>query len=481
MNNPLNDMMVPADVGEALLCGGCLTNAKYVVALSKMMQTDWFQDQVYASIYDNTLFQIEQTAHLPTKQTVGAMLAMEYTGADLTNAIQKLDHCYSSVDKVSHEYLDAAIKNYVIQRGHYKYFTEAAKKLKDPVAIQQIGLKMSELVGITFDTDIGFDYFEDMEDHLVEIAKNFSRIATGYPCYDKNLGGGLYRDNRCLAIFMAQVHMGKSLFMGNMGTRQVKNGEFVAMLTMEMDAHVYGKRYDAMFTGMDIHNLHHNTDQLRERIIQVRNASNGGQLLIKEYGEMTLTPQMVGQYLEAVEKKFKRMPSCLYLDYLNLMIPNHGTSLRSDNSYGIIGAIARQVRGLSRTYKIPIVTATQTTRSGFGNTEIDMQHTSESIDLPAIADVMWSIYRSEDDKASGVIRTRYLKDRLGGKGGHEDIFHFNTNSMEVLEMPEAQLRNMCPANALESGLNKSLAAEANTASAFPNGDYEREVSETGKL
>ena len=326
------------------------------------------------------------------------------------------------------ELIKNSVINFIASRTAFNLILNNIEKIKEQKDVSYILKELSDIENLRLDEDLGFQYFRQLQDHIEDLLNPEARSSTGYDQLDKVLEGGLLTKGRCLMCVAAAVHQGKSLMLSNLALNSLKNGKFVVVISLEMSELVYSSRIDAHLTGIDINQLQFNTDKLGERVSKFKKLHRDAELLIKEFPANTINARNLDAYLEKVERQFNRKIDIIYLDYLTLMNPVYG---KDRNMYERGGEIAKDVRALSYKYACPIVTAVQTSRDTFRSDSIGMDNISESIAIAATADVIISLYASDEEKAMGIAHSTILKNRLGGHIGETLQWEIDYNNLRI--------------------------------------------------
>ena len=277
---------------------------------------------------------------------------------------------------------------------------------------------MSEALGTCFDDTVGHDYILDAEDRYDFYHKKEDKIPFDLEYFNKITKGGL--PNKTLNIALAGTGVGKSLFMCHMASACLLNGRNVLYITMEMAEEKIAERIDANLLDMPIQQLNDplfTKAQFRNKI-DVLNKKTQGRLVIKEYPTAGAHVGHFKSLLNELSMKRGFAPDIIFIDYLNIC-----SSARYKNSivnsYTFVKAIAEELRGLAVEYDVPVVSATQTTRSGYGSSDVELTDTSESFGLPATADLMFALISTEDLENMGQIMVKQLKNRYNDPTMHK--------------------------------------------------------------
>ena len=268
---------------------------------------------------------------------------------------------------------------------------------------------LSDALAVSFDNHIGHDYLQDFEERYESYHKKEDRIPFDLEYFNKITKGGL--PNKTLNVALAGTGVGKSLFMCHMASACLLNGHNVLYITMEMAEEKIAERIDANLLNVNIQDI---TDLPRttfENKVTNLSKKTQGQFIIKEYPTASAHSGHFKALLNelALKKSFK--PDIIFIDYLNICASSRYKSGVSVNSYSYIKAIAEELRGLAVEKEVPIVSATQTTRSGYSSSDVDITDTSESFGLPATADLMFALISTDELEQLGQIMVKQLKNR----------------------------------------------------------------------
>ena len=281
---------------------------------------------------------------------------------------------------------------------------EDEKKNRD--AIPSI---LSNALAVSFDNHIGHDYLQDYEERYESYHRKENRIPFDIEYFNKITKGGL--PNKTLNIALAGTGVGKSLFMCHMASACVLDGRNVLYITMEMAEEKIAERIDANLLNVPIQQLVDLPRQMFETKVTNISKKTQGTLIIKEYPTASAHSGHFKALLNELALKKSFRPDIIFIDYLNICASSRYKSNLSVNSYSYIKAIAEELRGLAVEFNVPIVSATQTTRSGYGNSDVELTDTSESFGLPATADLMFALISTEELEGLGQIMVKQLKNR----------------------------------------------------------------------
>jgi len=268
---------------------------------------------------------------------------------------------------------------------------------------------LSDALAVAFDNNVGHDYLQNYEERYDYYHKKEEKIEFDLEYFNKITKGGL--PNKTLNIALAGTGVGKSLFMCHHASSVLLQGRNVLYITMEMAEEKIAERIDANLLDVSIQNLNDLPKNTFEKKVVSLAQKTQGQLIIKEYPTASAHAGHFKTLLNelALKKSFK--PDIIFIDYLNICASSRYRAGSNVNSYSYIKAIAEELRGLAVETNVPIVSATQTTRSGFASSDVDLTDTSESFGLPATADLMFALISTEELEGLNQLMVKQLKNR----------------------------------------------------------------------
>ena len=268
---------------------------------------------------------------------------------------------------------------------------------------------LSDALAVSFDSHIGHDYLSDYEERYESYHRKEDKIPFDLEYFDKITKGGL--PNKTLNIALAGTGVGKSLFMCHMASSVLLQGKNVLYITLEMAEEKIAERIDANLLNVPIQDI---TDlpkvMFEDKVTNIAKKTQGT-LIIKEYPTASAHSGHFKALLQELALKKSFRPDIIFIDYLNICASSRYRQNSSVNSYSFIKAIAEELRGLAVEANLPIVSATQTTRSGFASSDVDLTDTSESFGLPATADLMFALISTEELEGLNQIMVKQLKNR----------------------------------------------------------------------
>ncbi len=269
---------------------------------------------------------------------------------------------------------------------------------------------LQNALAVCFDTNVGHDYFENVDSRYAFYHAQEQRIPFDLEFFNRITKGGL--PNKTLNIALAGTGVGKSLFMCHVAASCLSQGRNVLYITLEMAEERIAERIDANLMNVAIDQLENMSQSMfKDRVAKIANSTNG-KLIIKEYPTGQAHSNHFRALINELKLKKKFVPEIIFIDYLNICSSSRMKSMGGAiNSYSYIKAIAEELRGLAVEFDVPIVSATQTTRSGYSNSDPGLEDTSESFGLPATADLMFALVSNEELASLGQLMVKQLKNR----------------------------------------------------------------------
>lgn len=268
---------------------------------------------------------------------------------------------------------------------------------------------LQEALAVGFDNNIGHDYLKDYEQRYESYHRKEDKIPFDLDYFNKITKGGL--PSKTLNIALAGTGVGKSLFMCHVASSILLQGRNVLYITLEMAEERIAERIDANLLNVNIKDIQDLPKNMFDTKVNTLSKKTQGTLIIKEYPTASAHSGHFKALLNELALKKSFRPDIIFIDYLNICGSSRYKSNFSVNSYSYVKAIAEELRGLAVEHNVPIVSATQTTRSGYGNSDVDLTDTSESFGLPATADLMFALISTEDLEQMGQIMVKQLKNR----------------------------------------------------------------------
>ena len=276
---------------------------------------------------------------------------------------------------------------------------------------------LTEALGVSFDEHVGHDYLADYNDRYDFYHLKEEKIPFGLDYFDKITKGGI--PNKTLNIALAGTGVGKSLFMCNLASSVLLQGRNVLYITMEMAEERIAERIDANLLNVQIQDIIDIPRPMFEDKVTKLQKKTQGKLIIKEYPTASAHAGHFDALVKELHLKKDFVPDIIFIDYLNICTSQRYRAGSNINSYTVVKSIAEELRGLAVKYKVPVFSATQTTRGGFSNSDVSLTDTSESFGLPATADLMFALISNDELEEMGQILVKQLKNRYNDHNTHK--------------------------------------------------------------
>ncbi len=396
---------------EVTILSNLVFNSEYSRKVLPFIRQDYFNDHSYKIIFLEIHEYITQYDALPSLNALGieCQERTDLTEEQFKEVLEVLN--VLSDEEADLDWLVDTTEKWCQERAIYLSLMESVKiadgqdTKRDKGAIPQI---LSEALGVSFDQNIGHDYVVDAGERFEFYHKKEEKIPFDLEFFNKITKGGL--PNKTLNIALAGTGVGKSLFMCHVAASALLQGKNVLYITLEMAEEKIAERIDSNLLNIPIQKLHDLPRVMFDSKIRNLAKKTQGKLIIKEYPTASAHVGHFKALLGELALKRSIKPDIIFVDYLNICASQRykGSIV---NSYTYVKAIAEELRGLAVETNVPIVSATQTTRSGFGSSDVDLTDTSESFGLPATADLMFALISTEELEEMNQIMVKQLKNR----------------------------------------------------------------------
>ena len=397
---------------ETTILRNLVFNEEYARKTIPFIQSDFFEERSEKIIFDEIVSFITKYDSCATLEALNIEVENR---TDLTaEEVKNINDISKELNDlpIDHQWLLDTTEKWCRDRAIYLALMESIhiadgeddKRNRD--AIPSI---LSEALAVSFDNNIGHDYIQNSDDRYEYYHRTEDKIPFDLEYFNKITKGGL--PNKTLNIALAGTGVGKSLFMCHFASSVLLQGRNVLYITMEMAEEKIAERIDANLLNTPIQNLTDLPKPMFDKKVKKISSKTQGQLIIKEYPTASAHSGHFKALLNelALKKSFK--PDIIFIDYLNICASSRYRANTAVNSYSYIKAIAEELRGLAVEANVPILSATQTTRSGFASSDVDLTDTSESFGLPATADLMFALISTEELEGLNQIMVKQLKNR----------------------------------------------------------------------
>tara|TARA_Y100000361_G_scaffold19705_1_gene15343 strand:- start:10342 stop:11727 length:1386 start_codon:yes stop_codon:yes gene_type:complete len=398
---------------ERTILRNLFRNEEYFRKVLPFIKGDYYAEPEEKVVYEEIRQFADKYDRLPTTEVVLIEVEKRDDVSDQTySEVRRIIKSFSDVEEdPTKEWLVDATEKWCKDRAIYLALMESVRladgkdQQKSREAIPDI---LKEALSVSFDDHIGHDYLNDYQERFDFYTTDEERTPFDLEYFNKITKGGI--PNKTLNIALAGTGVGKSLFMCHCAAANLSQGKNVLYITMEMSEEKIAERIDANLIGVNIKDIPELPRMIFESKVADIARKTQGTLIIKEYPTASAHVGHLRSLLSelALKKSFK--PDIIFVDYLNICASARYKGAIV-NSYTYVKAIAEELRGLAVECDVPIVSATQTTRSGFGNSDVDLTDTSESFGLPATADLMFALISTEELEAQNQIMVKQLKNR----------------------------------------------------------------------
>ena len=400
---------------EQAILTSLIYSEDYLRKVLPFIKPEYFSDRT-----ERTLFN-EITSFTETYNSSPEIAALSIAVKEKTNLtddeVQKCEDYLSEIEKDNNpkteiQWLVDKTEKFCQEKAIYNAvlgsisILDGKDKTNDKGAIPKI---LSDALAISFDTTVGHDYLQDSDERYEFYHRKEERIPFDLDIFNKITKGGL--PAKTLNIALAGTGVGKSLFMCHMAAGAMVQGKNVLYITLEMAEEKIAERIDANLLNVTLDDLMELPKDLYDKKVERVKSKTTGKLIIKEYPTASASTIHFRTLLNELNLKKSFIPDIIFVDYLNICCSARIRAGSNINSYTYVKSIAEELRGLAVEYNLPIVSATQTTRSGFTSSDPGLEDTSESFGLPATADLMFALITSEDLEALGQIMVKQLKNR----------------------------------------------------------------------
>ena len=402
---------------ELLILRNLSKNDEYSRKVLPYIKEEYFQNP-----HDKCIFSVikefwDKHNKKPSKDSI--LIDISKNGSLNEDAISqiyaKVSELYIETDEVDIDWLIDNTEDFCKERALYNALMESIEitdsKTEEKGKIPTI---LTDALSVSFDPSIGHDYIYDNEDRFEWYHRKEEKLPFDLTYFNKITEGGLPK--KTLNVILAPTGAGKSLFMCHCAARHLLDGHNVLYITLEMSEERVAERIDANLMGVELNKLRELNKSTYDSAITTIKNKTPGKLVIKEYPTTSASSNHFRALLNDLYLKKSFKPTIIYVDYLNICASSRIKANGMVNSYTLIKSIAEELRGLAIEFELPIMTATQTNRSGQNNSDIDLDNTSESFGLPATADLMFALISTEDLEKRGLLMIKQLKNRYNDPG-----------------------------------------------------------------
>jgi len=405
---------------EKTILSHLVYNESFARKTLPFLKDEYFQNQVDKTVYKLINDYVLKYNSTPTKEVLHIELKNKEGMSDSTFKDSKALIDDLSVENTEIQWLLDSTEKFCQDKAIYNAIMASIKILDDKSGSSSTGAiptLLSDALGVSFDISIGHDYFANADDRFDFYHRKEEHIPFDLDFLNKITKGGLVR--KTLNIALAGTGVGKSLFMCHCASFNLTQGKNVLYITMEMAEEKIAERIDANLLNVTIDDLAVIPKEAYDKKIKRIRENTVGKLIVKEYPTASAGSGHFRHLINELRIKRNFIPDIIYIDYLNICSSSRIKAGSNVNSYTLIKAIAEELRGLAVEFNVPVVSATQTTRGGYGNSDVELTDTSESFGLPATADLMFALISTEELEDLNQLMIKQLKNRYNDPTIHK--------------------------------------------------------------
>lgn len=399
--------MIEANIQQTIL-RNLLSNEDYLRKVIPFLKKEYFEGE-HKIVFNEIVSFVNKYNKLPTKESI----TVDMTAAGTLEPVSGLVDIVFTPEPVNEEWLLNSTEKWCQDRAIYLAIMESINVIdgkNQSLTKNAVPEILSDALAVSFDTNVGHDYIDNSDDRFDFYHRVEDRLPFDLENFNDITKGGI--PNKTLNIALAGTGVGKSLFMCHVAASSLMQGKNVLYITLEMAEERIAERIDANLFNLPIDQLESLSKKMFDDKIAKIAKRNIGKLIVKEYPTGAAHASHFRALLNELKLKKQFEPDIIFIDYLNICSSSRMKGLGGAiNSYSYVKAIAEELRGLAVEFNVPVFSATQTTRSGFSNTDVGLEDTSESFGLPATADFMFALISTEDLQRLGQMMVKQLKNR----------------------------------------------------------------------
>ena len=433
------------DRTETVILRALMHDEGYARRVLPFLKSAYFTDRSDRKVYDTIAAFYEKYNSRPTRESLLIDIASlpNLTEQDMKDVkelateicVEERNEQQWLLDTTETFCQDKALYNAIMESIH---IIDGKSKDKTTNSIPEI---LKDALGVSFDTSIGHDFLEDSDKRYEFYHRVEDRIPFDLEFFNKITNGGI--PSKTLNVALAGTGVGKSLFLCHHAANCLMQGRNVLYITCEMAEERIAERIDANLMDITMDDLKRLPKDIYDRKIARIMQSTKGKLVVKEYPTATANSMHFKHLLDELRLKRNFIPGIVFIDYLNICASSRFKMSGSINSYTYVKAIAEELRGLAVENGIPIFTATQTNRGGFGSTDVELTDTSESFGLPQTADFMFAIITSEQLESLGQVQIKQLKNRYADPASNRRfVVGIDRSKMKLFDLDASAQQQM---------------------------------------
>ena len=426
---------------EQTILRNILTDEDYMRKVLPFIKPDYFEG-IYRILFNEAGKFVGKYNKLPTAESfkIEVDQSDRLSGENYTVAVDIIPQLFAK-EEIDEKWLLDTTEKWCQDRAIYNAVMESISIIDgkhESLTKGALPDLLSKALGVAFDTNVGHDYVDNAEERWDFYNQEETRIPFDLEYFNAITKGGI--PNKTLNIALAGTGVGKSLFMCHVASSALVDGKNVLYITMEMAEERIAERIDANLLNVPIDQLPNLSREMFRTKVEDIARKTTGKLIVKEYPTGSAHAGHFRALLNELKLKREFEPDIIFVDYLNICSSSRMKGMGgSINSYNYIKAIAEELRGLAVEFDVPIFSATQTTRSGYTNSDVGLEDTSESFGLPATADLMFALISTEELENSGQMMVKQLKNRYNDPTSNKRfVIGVDRSKMRLFDVEENQ-------------------------------------------
>lgn len=402
---------IDLDFFEYIVLDNCFKNESYLASIIDLASPKYFGDVDVRKIFGVFKLFYEKRGRLPTDDE----LKVYFSHDNIKLAFKNVQSALKQLGEYGEDELIENTETFLKERGFAVVLEDVVQRYNE-LDLKNDSMEILEqfdrVCNVSLNTELGMDYFHDIDKFIDSLSKDDKYITTGYSWLDKKLQGGYREAGKALYVYSGATNAGKSIMLGNTAATAVKEGKNTLVISLEMSEELYASRTSAQLARIPIRELQAESETLKD-FCEKHIKDNDNRLIIKEFPNNSIKVAGIRNYINELKKRKGFKPDIIIIDYLNLLCASNPTG----QSYADIKTITEEVRALSYTFACPVITATQLGRDAFNQDNPGIENVSESIGSAQTADVFISVFSTEEDRANGMINLGIQKNRYGDNYG----------------------------------------------------------------
>ena len=423
---------------ETLILKHLIDDEGYARRTLPYLKSEYFSEKSDKLVYESIDKFINKYNNLPTREALTLEIDSESNISD-----EDFNACKSTISELivdeeeNKDWLVETTEKFCQEKALYNAIMNSIAIIDGNDEKGKIPELLTDALAVTFDPNIGHDFIDDYDERFDFYHKEEERIPFDLDYMNRITKHGLPK--KTLNIILAGTGVGKSLVMCHMSAANLMDGKNVLYITLEMAEERIAERIDANLLNVPLDDLIDLSKDMYAKKIENVKKKTTGRLIIKEYPTAVAGTGHFRHLINELKLKRSFTPDIVYVDYLNICSSSRMKMGAAVNSYTYIKAIAEELRGLAVEKDMPIVSATQTTRSGFSNSDPGLEDTSESFGLPATADFMFALITTEELEQSNQIMVKQLKNRYNDPTQYKRfVLGMDRTKMRLYDVAESE-------------------------------------------